>query len=62
MIIIFQSKNLQKKIIWKKVEFFFDKIIINVLMFLYQLNKVEAPSYDDFLDSFILKIQICKGR
>ena len=45
MITNFQSPNLQREIIQKKIKYFFFKFSpIDLLIILYQLTKFEAPS------------------
>ena len=47
----FQSPNLQREIIKKKILYFFFKFSpIDLLIILYQLTKFEAPSCYSFLD------------
>ena len=58
MITNFQSPNLQREIIRKKIkELFFRFSPIDLLMILYQLTKFEAPSCYSFRDIMITNFQ-----
>ena len=58
MITNFQSPNLQREIIGKKLNNFFFKFSqINLLIILYQLTKFEAPSGYSFRDIMITNFQ-----
>ena len=54
----FQSPNLQREIIRKKIKYFFFKFSqIDLLIILYQLTKFEAPSCYSFRDIMITHFQ-----
>ena len=57
MITNFQSPNLQREIIRKKKNIFFLFSPINILLLLYQLAKLEAPSCNTFRDIMITNFQ-----
>ena len=51
MITNFQSQNLQREIIRKKLnKFFFSFSSIDLLIIFFQLTKIEAPSFYSFRD------------
>ena len=58
MITNFQSPNLQREIIRKKIKKLFSKFSpIDLLIILYQLIKFEAPSCNSFRDIIITNFQ-----
>ena len=62
MITNFQSPNLQREIIRKKMkQLFFKFSPINLLIILYQLTKLEAPRCNNFRDNHDYKFSKSKS-